>query len=148
MGILHGIFVSQGGVPKYSIESCLVNSMGIVDDKQENPKHHGGPKRAICLLDYDVLLKLQNEGHPITPGSTGENLLISGCEMGIGEKIFVGEVVLEILSAATPCYKISDSFEDGEFNRFSHKKYPKDTRWYCRVIKEGEIRISSEVGNL
>ncbi|MGB1589381.1 MAG: MOSC domain-containing protein [Candidatus Poseidoniaceae archaeon] len=148
MGILHGIFVSQGGVPKHSIESCMIDSCGIVNDKQENPKYHGGPERAICLLDYDVLLKLQNEGHPITPGSTGENLLISGCEMDIGKKIFVDEVVLEILSAASPCYKIADSFLDGEFNRFSNKKHPYDTRWYCKVISEGEIKISSEVGNL
>ena len=126
----------------------MIDSCGIVNDKQENPKYHGGPERAICLLDYDVLLKLQNEGHPITPGSTGENLLISGCEMDIGKKIFVDEVVLEILSAASPCYKIADSFLDGEFNRFSNKKHANDTRWYCKVISGGEIKISSEVGNL
>ena len=78
------------------------------------------------------MLKLQKEGHPISPGSTGENLLISGCKLSIGEKISVGDVELEIVSAASPCYKIADSFIDGNFNRFSDKINPGDTRWYCR----------------
>ena len=148
LGNLHGIFVSQGGVPKLPITECSIDNLGIVDDKQQNPKYHGGPERAICILDLNILLKLQEEGHPISPGSTGENLLISGCKLSIGEKISVGDVELEIVSAASPCYKIADSFIDGNFNRFSDKINPGDTRWYCRVLNGGDIKISSEVDNL
>lgn len=148
MGTIHGIFTSQGGVPKESIEHCRVDKLGIIGDEQANPKYHGGPDRAICILDYEVLTKLQNEGHPINPGTTGENLLLSGCILAIGKKLKIDNVILEIVSAASPCYKIADSFIDGNFNRFSEKIHPGETRWYCRVIQEGSIRKSSEVDNL
>ena len=53
------------------------------------------------------------------------------------------EVELEVVSAATPCKTISASFTDGYFNRISHKKYPGETRWYCKVLKEGQISRSA-----
>lgn len=148
MGTIHGIFTSQGGVPKQSINHCQVDSLGIIGDVQANPKHHGGPERAICILDIDVLTKLQNEGHPIQPGTTGENLLVSGCTLEIGSRLKIDDVILEVISAASPCYKIANSFIEGNFNRFSNTKHPGDTRWYCRVIQEGSIKKSSAVDNL
>ena len=75
------------------------------------------------------------------PGTTGENLLVEGFNLDIGTVFTVGDAELEVVSAATPCKTITASFIDGNFNRLSHKKYPKDTRWYCRVLKPGSINI-------
>ncbi len=142
MGKLLGIFTSNGGVPKIPVDSADIRFEGISGDDQNDKKHHGGIMRAICVLENELLVKLQSEGHPIMPGTTGENLLVEGFNLSIGSKISIGTVELEVVSAATPCKTISKSFTDGFFNRMSDKKYPGETRWYCRVLKEGTIRIS------
>ena len=141
MGQVLGIFVSNGGVPKLTVESAEITLSGLLGDNQADKKHHGGEMKAVCVLENEILTKLQSEGHPIMPGTTGENLLVEGFNLGIGTIFTVGDSELEVVSAATPCKTIEDSFLDGYFNRISHKKYPGDTRWYCRVIRPGEVRI-------
>ena len=140
---LLGIFISNGGVPKTPVESVKIDYQGLVGDNQHDKKHHGGVMRAVCVLENEILKKLQEEGHPISPGTTGENLLVSGYNLTIGSTFSIGEVELEVVSAATPCKTIRDSFTNGNFNRLSHKKYPGDTRWYCKVLRTGNIRISA-----
>ena len=139
MGVVLGIFISNGGVPKTQVNSIQIDIEGLVGDNQADKKHHGGVMRAVCVLENEVLTRLQLEGHPIMPGTTGENLLVEGFNLDIGTVLTVGDAELEVVSAATPCKTIAASFIDGYFNRLSHKKYPKDTRWYCRVLKPGSI---------
>ena len=143
MGAVLGIFISDGGVPKKAVKSAQIDIEGLVGDKQNDIKHHGGMMRAVCVLENEILTKLQSEGHPIMPGTTGENLLVEGYNLGIGSIFTLGDAELEVVSAATPCKTIAASFTDGYFNRLSHKKYPRDTRWYCKVLKPGSISISS-----
>ena len=141
MGTVLGIFISNGGVPKTQVDSVQIEIEGLTGDNQADKKHHGGVMRAVCVLENEILTKLQLEGHPIMPGTTGENLLVEGFNLDIGTVFTVGDAELEVVSAATPCKTIAASFIDGNFNRLSHKKYPKDTRWYCRVLKPGSINI-------
>ena len=143
MGILLGIFTSNGGVPKLPVVSAQIDANGIVGDACNNKKHHGGPMKAICVLENELLVKLQSEGHPIQAGTTGENILVEGYNLEVGKVFDVGEVRLEVVSDATPCWKIADSFAEGDYNRMSNEKYPGDTRWYCKVLKPGRISISS-----
>lgn len=139
MGKILGIFVSSGGVPKHPVESVNITAAGLSGDSQADKKNHGGIMKAVCVLENEILTKLQSEGHPIVPGSTGENLLVEGFNLEIGTIFKVGDSELEVVSAATPCKTIEASFIDGYFNRLSHKKYPGDTRWYCRVISPGTV---------
>ena len=143
MGEVLGIFISEGGVPKLPIDSVDIGYSGLKGDSQQNKKYHGGPLRAVCVLENELLLKLQNEGHPILPGKTGENLLVEGYNLEIGSIFSVGSTELQVVSAASPCHKIAESFSEGNFNRMSHKIIPGDTRWYCKVLKEGNVSISS-----
>ena len=142
MGKLIAMFTSRGGVPKTSVNLIDVKFGGILGDDQNDKKNHGGPMKAVCVLENKLLVKLQSEGHPILPGTTGENLLVEGYDLKIGSKFKVGQVELEVVSAATPCRTIAGSFTDGFYNRISHKKFPGETRWYCKVLKEGIIKIS------
>ena len=142
MGRILGIFVSNGGVPKLPVDSVQIDSNGIVGDACNNKKHHGGPMKAICILENELLVKLQSEGHPIQAGTTGENMLVEGYNLEVGKVFDVGEVRLEVVSDATPCWKIADSFTEGDYSRMSHEKYPGETRWYCRVLETGKISIS------
>ena len=138
-----GIFISEGGVPKLPIDSVEIGYLGLAGDSQQNKKFHGGLLRAVCVLENELLLKLQNEGHPILPGKTGENLLVEGYNLEIGSIFTVGTAELQVVSATSPCYKIADSFIEANFNRISHEKFPGETRWYCKVLKTGTVRISS-----
>tara|TARA_Y100000814_G_scaffold113548_1_gene80515 strand:- start:426 stop:857 length:432 start_codon:yes stop_codon:yes gene_type:complete len=142
MGRLLGIFTSNGGVPKLPVESAQIDINGIVGDACNDKKHHGGPMKAICVLENELLVKLQSEGHPIHPGTTGENILVEGYNLEFGKVFDVGEVRLEVVSDATPCWKIADSFTEGDYSRMSNEKYPGDTRWYCKVLNTGVISIS------
>ena len=72
---------------------------------------------------------MQAEGHPIAPGSTGENLTISGidwADLSEGDRLHVGEeVVAEITGPASPCAKNAAWFVDGDFLRMSESRYPR-----------------------
>ena len=96
-GVVLGLHASQvGGVPKHPVEVLEVSETGCIGDQQNDQRHHGGPLRAVCLLEDWVLERLQQDGHPIYPGSTGENMLISGCspgDLGIGSQLRVGCVL-------------------------------------------------------
>ena len=141
-----GLFVSLGGVPKLPVDRLNIKKSGCIGDKQNDLKYHGGPNKAVCILQNCILEELQSNGHPITPGSTGENILVDGCLVGEiypGSKIKFGELEIEITQDAPPCKTISESFTDRNFNLISHKKFPNYTRWYGKVIHEGVLTIGA-----
>ena len=148
-GVVVGLHVNpNGGVPKYPVESIVVHSEGCVGDKQNDRKHHGGPQRAVCLLEQRVMEFLQSAGHPIHPGSTGENILLDGLDEGsisVGSTLAVGGVVLVITGDAPPCKTIQASFTDGSFKQLSHKRAHGQTRWYARVVEQGTVHLGDKV---
>ena len=77
-GTVHSINTSNGGVPKFSRAWAHIRATGVDGDRQEDRRYHGGPDRAVCLYSLDLIEALQGEGHPITPGSIGENLTLHG----------------------------------------------------------------------
>jgi len=137
---------SKGGVPKLAIREARATTVGLDVDKQKHTKIHGGPERALCLFSLEVLQTLQAEGHPIFPGSTGENVLISGLDWSVlspGARIALGEeVIVELTRTATPCKTIAESFIGREFKRLER---PDQMRWYSRVIIEGPLRVAMPV---
>jgi len=70
----------KGGVPKRRVLLARLLFNNVEGDKQRNRKFHGGPERAVCLYSWEVIRELQDEGHPIDCGTTGENLTLSGLE--------------------------------------------------------------------
>ena len=149
MAFIKSINIKEsGGVPKTPVEKSFFGKEKVRGDKQNDLKHHGGINRAVCLFSIEIIEALQKEGHPIFPGSTGENLSIQGLEWSLmisGKKLSIGETVIELTNPAPPCKTIKDSFKDGEFNRISEKKNPGFSRWYARVIREGVICKNDKV---
>ncbi len=145
-----GAFVARvnvnpsGGVPKHAVGATLVTTTGVGGDRQLDLEHHGGPERAVSLFSLERIEALRAEGHPIAPGTTGENLTITGvdwAELVPGSRLAVGDdVVLEITRAAPPCNTIEASFTDGKFTRISEKVHPGWSRLYARVLREGLVR--------
>lgn len=138
----------KGGVPKHRIEQTHLKTEGVEGDKQRDRRYHGGPERAICLFSYERIQALQDEGHPIDCGTTGENLTVAGLdwsEVVPGVRLQVGVAQLEIASYTTPCSNIAASFTDGAFKRIAQKVHPGWSRVYARVLKEGLVREGDTV---
>jgi MOSC domain-containing protein YiiM len=142
----------EGGVPKRPVPAALLTTLGVAGDRQLDLKHHGGPERAVCLFGQERIAALAAEGHPIAPGTTGENLTIAGLawdELHAGERLAVGDVVvLEISGPAPPCNTIAASFIDDDFTRISEKLRPGWSRLYARVLVEGLVREGALVRRL
>jgi MOSC domain-containing protein YiiM len=140
---------SDGGVPKGPVREERVTSLGLEGDRQNDTAHHGGPQRALCLYALERIVDLQAEGHPIYPGSTGENVTVVGLDWAQvvpGTRLRLGEQVLvEITQYTTPCHKIVASFADGQIQRMSQDRYPGWSRVYARVLSEGRIRVGDGV---
>ncbi len=133
---------SNGGVPKLPIPVARVTTAGIEGDRQRNLKYHGGPDRALCLYSLELIDALRAEGHPIAPGSIGENVLIAGMDwrrMVPGSRLRLGAVEVEVTSYTRPCRNIRDSFAGGRFGRVSQKGHPGWSRVYARVLSGGEL---------
>lgn len=145
-GRIFQLAASKGGVPKLAIRSARATTLGLDVDKQKHLKIHGGPERALSLFSLEVMQLLQAEGHPIYPGSTGENVLISGLEWSVlapGTQLALGpEVIIELTRTATPCKTIAESFIDREFKRL---ETPHQMRWYSRVLTEGPLQVGMGV---
>lgn len=148
VGSVFRINLSNGGVPKLPVAEARVTPNGIVGDRQRHPAFHGGPERAVSLFSLEVIERLRAEGHPIEPGSTGENVTVAGLDWSLlapGSRLALGgEVVLEITGYAAPCATIKGSFAQGRFKRISQKVNPGESRLYARVLTEGRIAAGDE----
>jgi len=148
-GTVVSINVSDGGVPKRPIPSTYVTTAGMEGDRQGDVRHHGGPLQTLCLLSLEVIEALRAEGHPIEPGSAGENLTLSGLDWDVmSEGVILrigGDLVAEVTVPATPCSKNAQWFNDRRFTRMDHDKHPGFSRWYARVLKPGLVSTGDDV---
>jgi MOSC domain-containing protein YiiM len=141
------INVSGGGVPKLPVDAVAVDYSGIIGDTQASRQHHGRPWQALSLWSAEVIEALQAEGHPILPGSAGENLTISGVEWsGIrpGMLLQIGEVFCEVSCYTMPCTKIAGAFHDREQARIDYRRGPA-SRLYATVVVPGRIATGDPV---
>jgi MOSC domain-containing protein YiiM len=147
-GRVVGLQRSGGGVPKMGVERTRVLLTGMEGDWQRDRRHHGGPDRALCLYSMDLIDALAAEGHPIAPGTVGENVTLAGIDwrmMQPGVRLTIGTVEVELTDFAAPCRTIRGSFVDERFKRISEKLYPGWSRVYARVLREGAIAVGDAV---
>jgi MOSC domain-containing protein YiiM len=140
--------VSGGGVPKKGVDRFDVDWSGAVGDRQNDRKHHGRPFQALCLWSDEVIGVLQAEGHPIEPGSAGENVTVHGIDwagLRPGTILRIGAVSMELSAHATPCAKNAQWFSDRRFARIDHDEHPGWSRLYASVRTPGSIRVGDEV---
>ena len=139
---------SAGGVPKLPVEEARVTTMGLEGDRQKHTQIHGGPDKALCLYSMELIEALQKHGHPIVPGSIGENVTIRGLDwskIGPGTVLRMGEVEIRVTRFTTPCNQIRGAFNDGDYRRVAEDISPGQSRVYARVLREGTLRVGDEV---
>jgi len=143
------VSVSRGGVPKVAVDAARVGWLGLDGDGHRDQRHHGGPERAVCLYPLEAIDALVGEGHPMAPGSLGENLTVHGLDWNAvvpGARLRVGDAVtLEVTRYTSPCHNIAGAFADGDYSRVSQKRRPGWSRVYARVLAEGWVRRGDAV---
>jgi MOSC domain-containing protein YiiM len=146
---VHQINLSDGGVPKLPVLEAKITQQGLDGDRQRNLKVHGGLDRAVCLFSLELIERLQDEGHSIDAGSSGENLTLAGLDWGLmrpGVRLTVGpDIELEVTSYTAPCSHNARWFRDEDYSRISQKKNPGWSRVYAKVLRGGTVRPGDEV---
>jgi MOSC domain-containing protein YiiM len=148
-GYVYQLNCSPGGVPKLPVAEALLTPAGLSGDVQAKPLIHGGPDRALSLYSLELIESLRAEGHPISPGTAGENVTVAGLDwsrLAPGSRLAIGEeVVVEITKYANPCPTIRGSFNGGEFKRISQKLRPGESRLYARVVRAGRVAAGQTI---
>ena len=135
------------GICKHPIEgAAYVEEAGVRGDSIVNTEHHGGVDQAVYAYsadDYDWWA--DETGREVTPGLFGENLTIRGLatDMNVGDRLLIGEVVLEATAPRIPCSTFATRMHDPEFGMaFREAERP---GIYFRVLNGGEIAVGNTV---
>lgn len=135
------------GIFKEPVEGPVaITRQGIAEDAICDRRHHGGVDQAIYVYfteDYDFW---QGElGSAQAPGMFGENLTLSGADSAgtaVGDRVLIGDLVLEVTYHRTPCMTLGARMGDPGFvRRFARAGRPGA---YCRVITPAIIEAGME----
>jgi len=136
-----GIFKEASSEPVY------IGKLGLKGDAVVDVDNHGGEDQAVYVYgrpDYDWWEG--QIGRELPGGMFGENLTIAGLEsqtFSIGDRLRVGEVLLEVTSPRIPCSTLAAKMEDPQFvKKFRFAERP---GLYCRVLKTGTVTAGDPV---
>jgi MOSC domain-containing protein YiiM len=137
----------ETGICKYPVDSPVeVTSEGLRSDAIVAVRHHGGADQAIYAYsadDYDWWA--EKTGRDFFPGLFGENLTIRDLptDMRVGDRLLIGEVVLEATAPRIPCDTFATRMGDRSFGlQFREAERP---GIYFRVLNEGQIEAGDPV---
>ena len=136
------------GINKLAINGpVMVDAEGLVGDSILNRKNHGGVDQAVYIEGSIDLDWWQAElGRDLPYGTFGENLVIEGLEsamLAAGDRLAIGEVLLEITSARMPCATFAAKMDDPAIV----KRYTRAARpgAYARVLHGGMVEAGQSV---
>lgn len=136
------------GINKLAIQGpIMVDAEGLVGDAILNRKHHGGVDQAVYIEGSIDLDWWQAElGRELPYGTFGENLVIEGLEstmLAAGDRLAIGEVLLEVTSARMPCATFAAKMDDPTIV----KRYTRAARpgAYARVLQGGMVEAGQAV---
>ena len=151
MTTIVSINVSElGGVPKLPLKTAIVRFEGVEGDlnRFRMERKNGDPGRAVSIFSMERILQLQQEGHPIDIGTSGENFTIEGIDwskMEVGMMIRFGSTLIRLSEPCAPCSKIGESFMENDFSRIDQNKRSGWSRWSASVVEEGAVSVGDAV---
>lgn len=145
--ISHGDRSYVTGISKYPAAGTVaIAAEGISGDSIVATEHHGGADQAIYAYsadDYDWWA--ERAGREFFPGLFGENLTIRDMpsDMRVGDRLLIGEVVLEATAPRIPCSTFAARMQDSSFGMaFREAERP---GVYFRVLNGGEVAAGDSV---
>ena len=118
----------------------------VANDVIFDPEHHGGPDQAVYVYSAEDYAWWSAElGRECGPGLFGENLTLRGlpAEMSVGDRLLIGEVLLEATSPRIPCSTLAARMQDSNFGlAFRRARRP---GVYFRVLNAGSVAAGDRV---
>ncbi len=135
------------GIFKNPVTSpVMLATDGFSGDAIVDTKHHGGVDQAVYAYSSDDYGWWAEEtGREYFPGLFGENLTIRGLptDMYVGDRLLIGEVVLEATAPRIPCGTFAARMEDPGFGMTFRKAERPGI--YFRVLNAGELSVGDAV---
>jgi MOSC domain-containing protein YiiM len=134
------IHIAPGSrLPVRSVDSVVAEAgKGLVGDR-----YHGTKHRHVSIQSATSLEEAADRyGAPIAPAGTRRNLTISHGEVPRtpGERLRVGEALLEVVRVAAPCKLLDDTLGRGAQEALRGRGGS-----IFRVLEGGEIRVGDAV---
>ena len=127
------------GTVKHEVDVIELNEKGIILDA-----HSGDWHRQVSLLSIDSVNKLQSKiSFTLKPGAFAENILIDTgivlYELNIGDKIEVGDCLLEVTQIGKECHAIC------EIRKITGDCVMPREGIFTKVLKTGKIKAGDLV---
>jgi MOSC domain-containing protein YiiM len=117
---------------------------GFEGDQQADTENHGGPDKAVlhyAAEHYDKwAVEFPDLSETLQPGGFGENLVSRGIDetgVCIGDRVRIGDVLVQVSQPRGPCYKLGIRFDEPTMARRAEETGR--TGWYYRVLEPGAI---------
>ena len=140
MSRVHAIHVAPGRrLPTRSVPSVEAEAgVGLVGDRYHGSRHRHVTVQALDDLDAaaEVL------GRPVDPGLTRRNITLTEGPIPTrpGERLRIGEVVLEVVRIAAPCRLLDDWLGPGAMKALHGRGGTA-----VRLLTSGTIRVGDQV---
>ena len=156
------LFVSDSGVKqsvisgirKQAVDSAVqVGILGIEGDEQADLTVHGGVDKAVYLYPHEhyafwekTHVDALKKTIQLAPGAMGENLTTIGVmenDLWVGDRLKIGEVLLEVTEPRAPCYKFAARM--GYRHAVKHMLQSGFTGVYLKVKQQGSIQAKATI---
>ena len=164
-GVVQPLFVStehqkqsvMSAIRKAPVTSPVkLNLLGIVGDERADMSVHGGLDKAVYLYPHEhypfwvaARERMLHKHEPLAFGIMGENLTTEGLletELWVGDRLDIGELLLEVTEPRAPCYKFAARM--GYPQAIRHMLQSGFTGVYLKVIKPAEIAAGQTINVL
>ena len=130
-----------------------VNRLGIAGDERADMSVHGGLDKAVYLYPHEHYAfwvtareRVLRQQEPLSFGVMGENLTTESLletELWVGDRLEIGELVLEVTEPRAPCYKFAARM--GYPQAIRHMLQSGFTGVYLKVITPADIAAGERI---
>ncbi len=140
----------ETGIFKHPVAGPLkLNQTNLEGDGQSDLVNHGGVHKAVYAYPFEHYPYWQKQlgREPLHCGNFGENLTTQGLledEIHIGDRLAIGDAVLEVSQPRIPCYKLALALKQelGSVKIFAHSGL---LGFYLRVVEKGYLSADAPI---
>jgi MOSC domain-containing protein YiiM len=138
----HGGRSIVSGIQKRPVSGrVMLGEEKLAGDTICDLEHHGGKDQAVYVYRAEDYAWWTGElADDCPPGTFGENLTVEGLphDLAVGDRLLIGEVVLEATSPRIPCSTLAARMQDSNFGLLFRRARRPGT--YFRVLNGGELQ--------